>query len=95
MRGIVKKIFGDPNDKAIKQLMPLVQDINGLEPSMRELSDEELMQVGAEFRRRYNDEGETLDDLLPEAFAATREATRRVLESAPLRRPAHGRHRAS
>ena len=78
MRGIVKKIFGDPNDKAIKQLMPLVQDINGLEPSMRELSDEELMQVGAEFRRRYNDEGESLDESVAEAFAATREASKRV-----------------
>jgi preprotein translocase subunit SecA len=78
MRGIVKKIFGDPNEKAIKQLMPLVQDINELESSMQELSDGELMEISSEFRRRF-DNGESLDDLLPESFAATREATRRVL----------------
>jgi preprotein translocase subunit SecA len=79
MRGIVKKIFGDPNDKAIKRLMPLVEDINALEPTMLELSDQELQELGGEFRRRH-EEGESLDDLLPEVFAATREAARRTLQ---------------
>jgi len=78
MRGIVKKIFGDVNEKAIKRQAPLIEDINSFEPAMLELSDEELMQLGAEYRRRFED-GESLDDLLPEAFAATREAARRTL----------------
>ena len=78
MRGIVKKIFGDPNEKAIKRQSPLIEDINSFEPAMLELTDDDLREIGLEFRRRYED-GESLDDLLPEAFAATREAARRTL----------------
>jgi preprotein translocase subunit SecA len=78
MRALLTKILGDPNDKAIKQTLPIVQEINDLEPTMQAKSDEELQSVAAELRARY-EEGEDLDALLPEAFAATREAARRTL----------------
>ncbi|GAB2719698.1 preprotein translocase subunit SecA [Paenibacillus thermoaerophilus] len=78
MLGLVKKLFGDTNEKEIKRLSKTVEHINSLEPSMQALSDEELRGKTAEFRDRL-EKGETLDDLLPEAFAAVREASRRVL----------------
>jgi len=78
MRTLLTKILGDPNTKAIKQLEPIVQEINALEPQMQAKSDAELRSFGDELRRRYED-GESLDDLLPESFAATREAARRAL----------------
>ncbi len=78
MRSVLTKILGDPNDKALKHIGPIVEDINALEPAMQELSNEELRELAPEFRGRL-EEGESLDDLLPEAFAATREAARRVL----------------
>ena len=77
MRGPWKSIFGDANDKLIKQLIPLVEEINSLEPEMVDLSDEELRELGSEFRSRLTD-GESLDDLLPEVFAAVREIGKRV-----------------
>jgi preprotein translocase subunit SecA len=73
-----KKIVGDSNDRAIKPMMALVDEINGLEPEFKALSDEQLAEKTAEFRQRI-EEGETLDDLLPEAFATVREASRRTL----------------
>ncbi len=78
MRGMLNKLFGDGNDAAIRRLQPLVEEVNALEPEMEELTDEGLAALGSEFRLRM-DEGETLDDLLPESFAATREAARRTL----------------
>jgi preprotein translocase subunit SecA len=72
----IQKIFGDPNEKEIKRLMPLVEAIGALEPELQELSDEELRGKTDEFRQRYDD-GETLDDLLVEAYAVVREASRR------------------
>ncbi|HKG24945.1 MAG TPA: preprotein translocase subunit SecA, partial [Thermomicrobiales bacterium] len=78
MRSLLTKILGDPNDKAIKQTLPFIQQINDLEPTMQAKSDEELRAVGTELRQRHDD-GEELDDLLPEAFAATREAALRTL----------------
>ncbi|MGI8478190.1 MAG: preprotein translocase subunit SecA [Thermomicrobiales bacterium] len=78
MRMLIKKVFGDANEKAIKQLGPVVADVNVLEPAMKELSDQEIRALSGEFRRR-NQEGESLDDLLAESFAATREASLRVL----------------
>jgi preprotein translocase subunit SecA len=83
MRTLLTKILGDPNDKAIKQLLPFVQVVNDLEPEMEAKSDEELRALAAEFRARYQD-GEDLDDLLPESFAATREAARRTLGQRPF-----------
>ena len=75
---IVKKVFGTKNDREIKRYTPLVEQINGLEPEFEKLTDAELREKTDEFRRRLGD-GETLDDLLPEAFAATREASRRTI----------------
>ncbi len=75
---LVKKVFGTKNDREIKRFMPLVEEINGLEPDFEKLTDGELREKTDEFRRRLGD-GETLDDLLPEAFAATREASRRTI----------------
>jgi preprotein translocase subunit SecA len=74
----LKKIVGDGNDKALSQIKPLVEAINRLEPEYRTLSDEELRGKTAVFRERLA-AGETLDDLLPEAFAAVREAARRTI----------------
>src|SRR5579884_3035391 len=73
---LLNLLLGDPNEKEIKKLLPIVEEINALEPSMMELSDEELRAKTSEFRERL-EEGETLDDLLPEAYAVVREASRR------------------
>lgn len=76
--GIFKKIFGDYSEKEVKRVMPLVDKINNLEDLTSELTDEELKNKTADFKVRYQD-GETLDELLPEAFAVVREASKRVL----------------
>ncbi|MBV9119636.1 MAG: preprotein translocase subunit SecA, partial [Chloroflexi bacterium] len=78
MLKLLTKIVGDPNAREVKKLQPLVDEINELEPEMAELSDEGLRDQTTEFKQRLA-EGETLDDLLPEAFAACREAGKRVL----------------
>ncbi|WP_298613860.1 preprotein translocase subunit SecA [uncultured Thermosynechococcus sp.] len=75
---MLKALFGDPNQRKIKKYQPLVVEINLLEEQIQQLSDSELQAKTAEFRQRL-DNGETLDDLLPEAFAVVREASRRVL----------------
>jgi preprotein translocase subunit SecA len=75
---LLTKIVGDPNVKELKKLQPLVDEINGLEAEMVELSDEELRDQTAELKERLA-EGETLDDLLPDAFAACREAAKRTV----------------
>ncbi len=71
-------IFGPSYKKALKTITPLVQKINALEPTLEALSDEELRDKTREFKERLA-AGETLDDLLPEAFAAVREAAKRTL----------------
>ena len=76
---VLKKIFGSRNDRLLKRLSRLVARINALEPEFESLSDAELQAKTAEFRQRLN-EGASLDDLLVEAFATVREASRRVLE---------------
>ncbi|WP_371061331.1 preprotein translocase subunit SecA [Rhodosalinus sp. 5P4] len=75
---IARKVFGTPNDRKIKATRPLIDRINALEPEMQALSDDALTAKTAEFKKRHGD-GESLDDLLPEAFAACREAGRRAL----------------
>ncbi|GGY09548.1 preprotein translocase subunit SecA [Paludibacterium paludis] len=75
---LLKKVFGSRNDRLLKQYRQVVARINALEDGMRSLSDEALAGKTAEFRDRLG-KGETLDDLLPEAFAVCREASRRVL----------------
>jgi len=78
MLGLVKKIFGSANDRLIKRLEPIVEQINRLEPELVQLSDEALRARTGDFKRRL-EQGETVDDLLPEAFATVREAAKRTL----------------
>ncbi len=77
--GILDKILGDPNKKYIKKLQPIVDKINELEKHYSSLSDEQLIEKTQEFKERLK-KGETLDDLLPEAFANVREAAKRTLK---------------
>src|SRR6187402_1851023 len=76
---ILTKIVGTQNDRELKRLRPRVAEINAFEPAIKVLSDEQLRGKTIEFRTRLAN-GETLDDLLPEAFAVVREAGRRVLQ---------------
>ena len=75
---ITKKIFGSANDRKVKAIRPLVEKINSLESEFEVLTDEELIAKTREFAERANN-GESLDDLLPEAFANCREAAKRAL----------------
>ena len=75
---LIKKIFGTYSEKELKRIRPIVEKINSLEPEMEKLSDKELRAKTDEFKDRLN-KGETLDDILPEAFAVVREASKRVL----------------
>ncbi|MCH5342127.1 MAG: preprotein translocase subunit SecA [Acetatifactor sp.] len=81
---IIDKIFGTHSEREIKRIEPLVDKIEELRPAMQALSDEELRAKTDEYKKRFAD-GETLDDLLPEAFATVREAARRVLNMEPYR----------
>ena len=76
--GLFSKIFGTYSEKEVKRVMPIVNKINSLEEEISKFSDEELKGKTQEFKKRIS-EGETLDDLLPEAFAVVREASKRVL----------------
>jgi len=78
MLGLVKKIFGDPNERELKRYSRVVEQINALEPQMVALSDAQLRAKTDEFRLRL-EKDESLDDLLPEAFAVVREAAKRTL----------------
>ncbi|GIK54744.1 MAG: hypothetical protein HND44_00065 [Chloroflexi bacterium] len=75
---LVSKVVGDPNKKIIASLQPLVTAVNNLEPQMQTLSDEQLREKTEELRRRHLEEGESLDELMPEAFALVREASVRT-----------------
>ena len=79
---ITKKVFGSRNDRLIRNYQKIVTRINALEPEMQGLSDTQLQAKTDEFRKRSND-GEDLDDLLPECFAVVREASQRVLGMRP------------
>jgi preprotein translocase subunit SecA len=72
------KVFGSKNERELKQIQPLVEKINALEPEVQALADEQLKARTAEFRQRL-ERGEPLDDLLPEAFATVRETSMRIL----------------
>ncbi|MBE6978569.1 MAG: preprotein translocase subunit SecA [Ruminococcaceae bacterium] len=80
--GIFDKIFGSRSQREIKKLQPIVDRILAMEDSYRRMSEEELKGKTAEFKQRYAD-GESLDELLPEAFAAIREASDRVIGLRP------------
>ena len=75
---IAKKVFGTPNDRKVKSTRPLIEKINVLEPDFQVLTDEQLIEKTAEFRERIAG-GESLESLLPEAFANCREGARRAL----------------
>ena len=75
---LAKKVFGTPNDRKIKATRPLVQKVNDLEPEFEKLDDEGLKAKTAEFKERVAN-GESLDDILPEAFANVREGAKRAL----------------
>ena len=74
----VEKVFGTHSERELKRIMPLVKKIEELRPTMQALSDEQLRAKTQEYKERLQ-KGETLDDLLPEAFATVREAAKRVL----------------
>ena len=78
MFGILKRFLGDNNDKEVKRLSAKVDEINGFEEGLQNLSDSSLARYTDKFRDRLA-EGETLEDILPEAFAVVREASRRIL----------------
>ena len=82
--GLIKKIFGDYSSRELKQIYPTVDKIEAMGEEYKALSDEQLRAKTAQFRERLAN-GETLDDLLPEAFAAVREAADRVLGLRPYR----------
>jgi len=76
---IINKIFGDPNEKALKKIYPIVEEINKLESKFQEMPDEQLQNQTVIFRERI-EKGETLDQILPEAFAVVREASKRIIK---------------
>ena len=78
--GIFDKWFGTHSERELKRINPIVDKIEALRPQMMELSDEELKNKTQEYKERLA-AGETLDDLLVEAYATVREATRRVLKT--------------
>src|SRR3954452_2249057 len=78
MFNFIKKIVGDSNDRAVKQIVPIADEIESIKDEYRALSDAQLREKTAEFRARLAD-GETLDDILPDAFATVREAARRQI----------------
>ncbi|MEM8680093.1 MAG: preprotein translocase subunit SecA, partial [Planctomycetota bacterium] len=75
---LVTKIFGSATERTVKKMYPIVDTINALEPKYEKMTDDELRDQTRLFRDRL-DQGESLDDILPEAFAVTREAGRRWL----------------
>ena len=79
-----QKVFGTHSEREVKRIKPLVDQIEALRPTMQALSDEDLRNKTTEFKERLS-KGETLDDLLPEAFAVVREADKRVLGMEPYR----------
>ena len=75
---ILEKIFGSYSDREVKRLEPIADEIEALETKMKQLSDDELRGKTPALKQRLK-EGETLDEILPEAFAVVREASKRVL----------------
>src|SRR5437870_116733 len=75
---LLKKFVGNSNDREVKKIQPLVQKVNDLEPRISSLTDEQLQSKTAEFKQRFENQ-ETLEDLIPEAFAVVRESGKRVL----------------
>src|SRR5690625_2606627 len=83
MVGLIKRIFGDGNQRHLNRIQKRVEQIEALEPDYEKLSDEELQQKSDEFKERFA-KGESLDDMLVEAYAVVREASKRVLDMRPF-----------
>ncbi|HLR40466.1 MAG TPA: preprotein translocase subunit SecA [Virgibacillus sp.] len=83
MVGLLKKIFGDGNQKQLNRIQKKVDQIEALEPEYEKMSDDQLQQKTEEFKKRYKN-GESLDDMLVEAYAVVREASKRVLHMRPF-----------
>jgi preprotein translocase subunit SecA len=79
LTSLARKVFGSPNDRKVKAARPLVAQINALEPEYAALSDEGIIAKTRDLQKRVQQGGETLDDILPEAFANCREGARRAL----------------
>jgi preprotein translocase subunit SecA len=79
MLGFITKIFGTKNEREIKRIIPLVDEINSLEPEISPLTDAQLAGKGDELRKTL-EQGQSLDDILPHAFAVVREVSRRTLK---------------
>jgi len=75
---LIKKIVGSKNERELKRIRPMIQRINALEPQVRPLTDDQLRAKTSELKERI-DRGESLEEILPEAFAVVREAARRTL----------------
>ena len=78
LKNFINKLFGSHSDRELKRLKPIVDKINSLESELQKLSDDELRAKTGEFKKRYKN-GESLDDMLPEAFAVVREGSCRIL----------------
>src|SRR5262245_30051945 len=78
IQNALRKVFGTKNDRELKRIVPLVERVNALEPAWVKLSDAQLTAKTAEFRQRL-EQGEPLEELLPEAFATVRETAKRTL----------------
>ena len=76
---LVEKVFGTHSERELKLIYPIIDKIEKLRPEMQKMSDEELKDQTRKFKERLA-AGETLDDLLPEAFATVREAAKRTLK---------------
>ena len=83
MSKITDMLFGTHSQRELRRIDPIVKQIESLRPQMLALSDNELRAKTEEFKKRLT-EGETLDDILPEAYAAVREGARRALGMEPL-----------
>ncbi len=78
LKNLINKFFGSHSDRELKRLYPIVEKINSLEDEISKLSDSQLKEKTNEFKNRYKD-GESLDDIMPEAFAVVREGSKRIL----------------
>ncbi|WP_138420719.1 preprotein translocase subunit SecA [Aquibacillus sediminis] len=83
MRGLLKKVFGDGNQRQLNRLQKVVDEVEAMEPDIEKLSDEALSAKTEEFKKRYQD-GESLDDMMVEAYAVVREGAKRVLNMRPF-----------
>ena len=75
---VLEKIFGTQNTRTLKKVWPMVHQVSALEPEIQKLTDDQLRAKTAEFKKRLA-EGQTLDQILPEAFAVVREASKRTI----------------